>query len=1095
MPDAGPDAVTGLKGFGELCQENGECQSTYCIPDQQNSFCTMRCSTGCPDGWACRLVPDPHGGPDPIGLCVVDRLRVCQPCVDNATCNPSGGDLCLDIGGATFCGLDCTFEGCPEGYQCLDVVSGPTSGRQCLPLSGTCACIEATAGQIRGCDRENAFGVCNGRQVCEPPEGWGECSAKEPSPEECNGIDDDCNGFVDEGLDPRPCSVTAGEWTCHGMESCAGPHGWLCDAPIPEPELCDGADNNCDGRVDEGFVDGQGRYNTRAHCGGCGINCDEVILHAAVTECQIRDEVPVCIVVECMPGYFPYLDGLMCMALPDTLCDPCVEDSDCVAPGSRCIDVGTERYCGRSCAAGSPYGTTCPTGYQCRTDSGTPQCQPVTGTCLCSADHAGITRACTVDVCTGYQTCAITGGLWQWSACDISHTVEICDGLDNNCDGQIDEGFLNHVTGRYESDEHCGFCNNDCTKYWSPEIHHAVGGCDTLPAFPVCKMMTCLTEVEGGITYEWVDVNGDDFDGCECRRVLGNLTTDLPDMGLFPEPGADYVDQNCDGVDGVIAHALFVWGGNPSAGSGTRTNPYRTLGQALTALPTSGRSYILVAEGIYTENVVLTNGTKIYGGYASDFLRRDILLFQTTLKGVAPTATTQKGTVTGEGIGQGTAVTVVSGFYILGRDLPATTPDNTNGLSSVAVYLRDCGPALTIQNNIIAGGQAAPGGRGTTGTQGFGRQASSAVNGASGQNSQRLNGLCPSGTLRPGGAGGQNVQCPLATASPGGRVVCPQFNFGVTPYQSQQQQYVNPTGNNGAGGWDWSFDEYSGSSCSHVTESGWPSDIRTHHGHDALDGADGFPGSGGGGCPNGYGTISSSLWAPPPVTGTAGGAGVLGAAGGGGGAGGGTARFYRNSADCPSYELGSSGGGGGAGGCGGGGGARGGDGGASIAILITYTNPVTGTSLPVIYQNRIRRGLGGNGGTGGFGGPGGQGGAGGFGGQSTQWSTSTGGKGGDGGNGGPGGGGGGGCGGPSFGILGFNLQGATWGLGNLFDYSSTVDTGGLGGLGGGAAAAGSVGSPGTSGAYTNLLYLRRCAAGGTCPANQTCDVNNVCIPN
>ena len=43
------------------------------------------------------------------------------------------------------------------------------------------------------------------------------------------------------------------------------------------------------------------------------------------------------------------------LALPDTLCDPCVTDADCVAPGSRCIDIGTERYCGRSCASGSPF--------------------------------------------------------------------------------------------------------------------------------------------------------------------------------------------------------------------------------------------------------------------------------------------------------------------------------------------------------------------------------------------------------------------------------------------------------------------------------------------------------------------------------------------------------------------------------------------------------------------------------------------------------------------------------------------------------------------------------------------------------------------
>jgi hypothetical protein len=1095
MPDAGPDGSPGLKGFGELCEANAECQSTYCIPDLQASFCTMRCATGCPEGWACRLVPDPHGGPDPVGLCVVDRLRVCLSCLDNPDCNPSGGDLCLDIDGASSCARDCTFEACPTGYACTDVVLDSTSHRQCLPESGTCACIEASAGQIRGCERENALGICTGQEICEYPGGWSECSALDPAPEECNGLDDDCNGEVDEGMDPRPCFATAGEWVCEGTEICTGSGGWLCDAPIPEAESCDGADNNCDGLVDEGFVDSAGRYFLPDHCGGCGIDCDQVILHSSQTICEIVGGVPTCKALACETGYFPYLGGLMCLALPDNLCDPCVTDTDCVAPGSRCIATPTEQFCGRSCAAGSPYGTSCPAGYQCRTDGGTAQCQPTTGTCLCTSEHAGATRACTVDWCTGYETCVISGGLYQWSPCDISNTVEICDGLDNDCDGAVDEGFLNPVTGRYDSNEHCGFCNNDCTKYWSPEIHHAVGGCNSTLAFPACEMAMCLTEVVGGVTYEWVDVNGDSFDGCECRRVLGNLTTDLPDMGVFPEPGADYADENCDGVDGVVAHALFVWGGNPSAGSGTRTNPYKTVNQALAALPSSGKAYILVAEGTYTENLVLVNGVKLYGGYASDFLRRDIQLFQTILWGVAPSTPAQKGAITAESVGNGPATTILSGFYVLGRDMPASTPDNANGAASVGVYLRDCGPSLTIQNNFIRGGQGAPGGRGSTGAGGYGRQVSLVVDGGAGMNSLRVSGACVTGTVRPGGAGGQNSQCSGTAANPGGQGVCPQFNFGVTPYQSPQQQYVSPTGNDGAGGWDWSFDQYSGTECGHVTESGWPSAIRTHHGQDGLDGLDGNPGSGGSGCTNAYGTIAASTWAPPPAGGLPGGAGTPGVAGGGGGAGGGTARYYTGVESCPFHELGSTGGGGGAGACGGRGGASAGTGGASIAILVVYSSPVTGGSLPTIIQNRIRRGLGGNGGTGGFGGPGGLGGWGGFGGQSTEWSTSIGGKGGDGGNGGPGGGGGGGCGGPSFGVLGFNLEGATWGLNNSYDYSSTVNTGGLGGAGGGAASAGSVGTAGRAGAYTNLLYLRRCGVGGTCPANQTCDANNICIPN
>ena len=117
-PDAGLDA-SDLKGFGELCEANEECISGYCLPDLQGSFCTRPCAPACPDGWACRLVPDPTGAAEPIGLCVVDRERLCQPCLDDVSCNPSGGDLCLDIEGMKACGRDCTYEDCPDGYSCF----------------------------------------------------------------------------------------------------------------------------------------------------------------------------------------------------------------------------------------------------------------------------------------------------------------------------------------------------------------------------------------------------------------------------------------------------------------------------------------------------------------------------------------------------------------------------------------------------------------------------------------------------------------------------------------------------------------------------------------------------------------------------------------------------------------------------------------------------------------------------------------------------------------------------------------------------------------------------------------------------------------
>jgi MYXO-CTERM domain-containing protein len=66
------------------------------------------------------------------------------------------------------------------------------------------------------------------------------------SAEQCDGMDNDCDGQVDEGV-TRACSTACGS----GTEKCqAG--GWVgCDAEQPKPETCDGDDNDCDGDVDE----------------------------------------------------------------------------------------------------------------------------------------------------------------------------------------------------------------------------------------------------------------------------------------------------------------------------------------------------------------------------------------------------------------------------------------------------------------------------------------------------------------------------------------------------------------------------------------------------------------------------------------------------------------------------------------------------------------------------------------------------------------------------------------------------------------------------------------------------------------------------